>query len=183
MKYLVHTRPPADFCRDAIAYRSHLGRQLTGIDMLHCTLMTLYTDRDNEDLLASRLTKIKHPPVHLKTGNLAFFDNNSLVARVDSPGLQGLHNSVISALQDFVGERHLPAHHQHDPDRVRTAEQYGNPYCGPFYEPHITIGTANIDELSTLDTSVLAGHSWTSSKFYLARREDGWEPVEAFSLR
>jgi len=191
MKYLVHLRPPIAFSNRVDVFRERIIGYITGIpgQILHCTLMAPYAKKEDEEEILWGLDNIRGEPFDIETGRMELFDKSSLVIRMkEHPGLIDLHQKVIDSLNGFVDHDETPGldrAYADDEQRVAVYNQYGSPYYGEFFNPHMTIAAVNplIIRPGLFDEGLFAGRRWIVDSFYISRKEGGgWKTVRRFLL-
>jgi len=190
MKYVALIRQPKELLRTISKFRQELPEQVRPSHPLgpHCTLVSNYFYNDLEPIMIEHLGRIRVPSFQLTLGKIDFFDDNSLVVRVEPQlQLQQLHQSVLDTLNEFLNKNQikpLPEKYRSEPEAVVAFQYYGSCYVGARYNPHITIAQTRLQHFKKIKTrNYFGGYSFEVTNFELAKKnEAGWETVKSFSL-
>lgn len=185
MKYLVHTCPPKEIVKKIEDYRAKFdSAQIKNpSNAYHTTLMVARFDTANEDAIITDLESICQPPFKVSASNLEFFDENTLVLRLQSPELKQLHMRVIESLKRYIDWTNTKLY-TGEAEREKVCKEYGSQFYAQFYNPHITIAEANSDAFKKEqhNYSFFAGDVFDAEKFYLSKKDKKWEIVQEFKL-
>jgi 2'-5' RNA ligase len=150
----------------------------------HLSIYTMQASPSNERNILRKLERAmpRHQPLELRALGTAMFtdyathQDDVLVAKVRrTDELFSVHLHVANMMQDYVEETGFP---QLTPSQQQMVAEYGSPYAGFLYRPHVTI--ARVRERPDIDIE----GSWTSGEIVLARKDDTgwWENIGIYNL-
>jgi len=199
MKYVALIRPLDDFQNYTLNIGRRYGKYAEKEPAIghHCTLMVSKLNESAEDKLVSDLETITQSQFAAElTGELDLFDGMALVARVKrSPALHELHRQVIERMRhhiDWAETGRLLPQYESQPERAKVFHAYGTPYCGPFYNPHISLAELNPNILKDphliqnkkLVMNKIPAYAWSVFDFELVKKKEGeWLTVRSFALK
>jgi 2'-5' RNA ligase len=190
---VIYFEPSLEVEKAIIATRETIKDSIVRVSdkPIHGTLMATRISPYYERYFLDRLPLLRCDRFQVSLEDVALFDNDKLVVRVQkNSGLDQLHRSVFDAVKKFIPREEikpLSEKYVDDPARVKVYEELGSPYCGEFYNPHLTIAQVDPLIMNTLQEESLPGLSglqFTVDKFSVYRVEkDNYDILGYFFLR
>ncbi len=190
MRYLIYLPIEENLKSKIEEYQKNLGTSLLKLPSagLHCTVRVASLKEIYEKEITETLAKISQEPFTLRCDNLALFDEESLVIKLENNQIiKQFHRTLTHLLRPFVDFEKtslLPEQYKGDQARETLFKAFGSPYVLQFYNPHITIGTVKKDfSLSSIDKNNFHHIPFSVDSFIFSKKEESiWKKIEEYDL-